>query len=84
MHLRWLVQPPSTLTLAMAVLRFNCSVSYGGLQFATSQEGIFFSENKDKSIQAALSSLVEDDGSNVIKIVNFYAMINICDSQKTF
>ena len=45
MHLRWLVQPPSALTMAMAVLRFNCSVSYGGLQFATSQEGIFFSEN---------------------------------------
>ena len=74
MHLRWLVQPPSALTMAMAVLRFNCSVSYGGLQFATSQEGIFFSENKDKSIHAALSSLVEDDGSNVSQLSHFIFM----------
>ena len=61
MHLRWLVQPPPSMPLATAVLRFNCSVNYGGLQFANSQEGMFFSENKDKSIQAALCTLVEED-----------------------
>ncbi|KZS16300.1 DnaJ subfamily C member 13 [Daphnia magna] len=63
MHLRWLVQPPSSIPLGVATLRFNCSVNYGGLHFANTQEGIFFSENKEKSIHAALSVLVEEDSS---------------------
>ena len=66
MHLRWLIQPPSSMSLLVAVLRFNCSVNYGGLQFANSQEGIFFSENKDKSIHAALYHVVEDEPPNQV------------------
>lgn len=64
MHLRWLVQPPPSTPLASTILRFNCSINYSGLQFANSQEGMFFSESKDKSIQAALSTLVEDGDTN--------------------
>lgn len=76
MHLRWLVQPPSSIPLHVATLRFNCSVNYGGLQFANVQEGIFFSENKEKSIHAALLALVEDDGSG--NHVRFYIKIIPC------
>lgn len=60
MHLRWLVQPPPSVPFSIATLRFNSSVNYGGLQFANTQEG-FFSENKEKTIHAALSALVEED-----------------------
>lgn len=56
------------MPMTVAVLRFNCSINYGGLQFAGSQEGIFFSENKEKSIHAALTSLVEDDGSHAHQV----------------
>lgn len=68
MHLRWLVQPSSSIPLHIAIVRFNSSVNYGGLQFANVQEGIFFTENKEKSIHAALLALVEDDptGINVV------------------
>ena len=67
MHLRWLVQPTSSIPLHVATFRFNSSVNYGGLQFANVHEGIFFTENKEKSIQAAILALVEDDptGFNV-------------------
>ena len=62
MHLRWLVQPPPTMTFSSAVVRFNSSINYSGLMYASSQEGgMFFSENKDKSIHAALLSLVDGD-----------------------
>ena len=64
MHLRWLIQPPPPMTLSVAVLRFNTSVNYSGLLFASTQEGIFFTENKDKSIHAALLALVDDDLAN--------------------
>ncbi len=67
MHLRWLVQPPPSIPLTLATLRFNSSVNYGGLQFANTQEGIFFSENKEKSIHTALSALVEDDTTNTVR-----------------
>ncbi len=60
MHLRWLVQPPPSMSAASAVLRFNNSVNYSGLQFAGAQEGLFFTENKDKSIHAALLALADD------------------------
>lgn len=66
MHLRWLVQPPPSISLTLATLRFNSSVNYGGLQFANTQEGIFFTENKEKSIHTALSALVEDDATNTV------------------
>lgn len=62
MHLRWLVAPPPSMTPAAAVARFNSCVNYSGLQFAASAEGIFFAENKDKSIHAALLALVDDGG----------------------
>lgn len=77
MHLRWLIQPPSSMPLLVAVLRFNCSVNYGGLQFANSQEGIFFSENKDKSIHAALYTLVEEEPSNQVFTLNSRVSISI-------
>jgi DnaJ family protein C protein 13 len=80
MHLRWLVQPPPSVPLSLATLRFNCSVNYGGLQFANTQEGIFFTENKEKSIHAALSALVEEDssGSQVCdNILNFLVDVEL-------
>lgn len=62
MHLRWIQQPPVALPYQVAVARFVSSVNYSGLLFTAPQEGLFFSENKEKSIHGALNALVDGDG----------------------
>ena len=79
MHLRWLMTPPPSTSFSVCIARFNSSVSYGGLQYANSTEGIFFSENKDKSIQSALTALVlvEDDSEAQVSFISFVSFIKI-------
>lgn len=95
MHLRWLIQPPPLLPFSISILRFNSSVNYGGLQFANSQEGIFFSENKDKFIHSALLALAEDDsqkdGAQVLFLLHhhsdmyyFFLSNNKVDTEQEF
>lgn len=71
MHLRWILQPPITLSYQTAVCRFVCSVNYSGLLFTAPQEGLFFSENKEKSIHGALNSLVESENIQEVPVTQF-------------
>ncbi|XP_054717127.1 dnaJ homolog subfamily C member 13-like [Uloborus diversus] len=57
-HLRFLVQLPARWDFSRAVLQFNNNISYKGLVHASLQE------NKEKTIQNALMSLLDKDGDS--------------------
>ena len=47
-----------------AVSKFNSNISYSGLNYAVTQEGLFV-ENKEKLINSALMSLITKEGTYV-------------------
>uniref|UniRef100_A0AAR5P1B7 J domain-containing protein n=2 Tax=Dendroctonus ponderosae TaxID=77166 RepID=A0AAR5P1B7_DENPD len=61
LHLKLFQSSLPHLTLANCVKRFNANISYSGLLYSVTQEGIF-SENKEKLIVAALQTLVSREG----------------------
>ncbi|MEE6519268.1 hypothetical protein FKM82_030930, partial [Ascaphus truei] len=63
LHLRFLAAPPNGV-FADAVFRFNSNVSYSGVLHAVTQDGLF-SENKEKLINNAITSLLSQEGDLV-------------------
>ncbi|XP_043196340.1 dnaJ homolog subfamily C member 13-like isoform X3 [Amphibalanus amphitrite] len=61
MHLKLLQQQPPSWTAADAVARFNANVSYSGLLHAVTGDSLF-AENKERLINAALTSLLQREG----------------------
>ncbi|KAJ8971338.1 hypothetical protein NQ314_000751 [Rhamnusium bicolor] len=61
LHLKLLLNPPSTKPFSHCVRRFNANIPYSGLSYSITQEGIF-SENKEKLITGVLQSLVSKEG----------------------
>lgn len=59
-HLKFLASPGSW-TFNECVYRFNSNCAYSGLLHSVTQDGIF-AQNKEKVIQAALSSFVQREG----------------------
>jgi len=57
MHLKFFTQPPNG-NFNEAISRFNSCVQYSGLLWTVKQDG-FFSENKEKLINQALSALMQ-------------------------
>ncbi|XP_030761294.1 dnaJ homolog subfamily C member 13-like [Sitophilus oryzae] len=64
LHLKFLQNPPSQYPFSLCVRRFNANVSYSGLLYSVTQEGIF-SENKEKPIISALQALVVKEGDQM-------------------
>ncbi|XP_056376625.1 dnaJ homolog subfamily C member 13 isoform X2 [Hyla sarda] len=60
LHLRFLNTPPNGV-FADAVFRFNSNISYSGVLHAVTQDGLF-SENKEKLINNAITSLLSQEG----------------------
>ncbi|KAM8967651.1 dnaJ homolog subfamily C member 13 isoform 1-T1 [Pelodytes ibericus] len=60
LHLRFLTTPPNGI-FADAVFRFNSNISYSGVLHAVTQDGLF-SENKEKLINNAITSLLSQEG----------------------
>ncbi|OCT75945.1 dnaJ homolog subfamily C member 13 isoform X1 [Xenopus laevis] len=60
LHLRFLTTPPNG-NFADAVFRFNSNISYSGVLHAVTQDGLF-SENKEKLINNAITSLLSQEG----------------------
>merc|ERR1719322_278684 len=60
MNLKLFTQPPNG-NFNEAVSRFNNCVQYSGLLWAVKQDG-FFSENKEKLINSAISALITNEG----------------------
>ncbi|XP_053322304.1 dnaJ homolog subfamily C member 13 [Spea bombifrons] len=60
LHLRFLTTPPNGV-FADAVFRFNSNISYSGVLHAVTQDGLF-SENKEKLINNAITSLLSQEG----------------------
>uniref|UniRef100_A0A6I8R119 DnaJ heat shock protein family (Hsp40) member C13 n=1 Tax=Xenopus tropicalis TaxID=8364 RepID=A0A6I8R119_XENTR len=60
LHLRFLTTPPNG-NFADAVFRFNANISYSGVLHAVTQDGLF-SENKEKLINNAITSLLSQEG----------------------
>ncbi|XP_066249736.1 dnaJ homolog subfamily C member 13 [Euwallacea similis] len=61
LHLKLFQSSVPHITFTMCVQRFNANISYSGLLYSVTQEGIF-SENKEKLIISALQSLVSREG----------------------
>ncbi|XP_053386463.1 dnaJ homolog subfamily C member 13-like isoform X2 [Mercenaria mercenaria] len=75
-HLKFIKDPPEGMTFNIAVTRFNSNVSYSGLLHAVTQDRLF-AENKEKLINGALASLLEQEGDqNVISIENLEAQFH--------
>ncbi|XP_030062368.1 dnaJ homolog subfamily C member 13 isoform X1 [Microcaecilia unicolor] len=60
LHLKFLNTPPNG-NFADAVFRFNANISYSGVLHAVTQDGLF-SENKEKLINNAITSLLSQEG----------------------
>ncbi|XP_012285401.1 dnaJ homolog subfamily C member 13 isoform X2 [Orussus abietinus] len=59
-HVKFVQQPPGIRPFSEILERFNANVPYSGLNYSTTQDGIF-TENKDKIILGALNILVNRD-----------------------
>ncbi|EDV26296.1 uncharacterized protein TRIADDRAFT_21978 [Trichoplax adhaerens] len=60
--LKWLQTPPSS-GISEAIERFNANISYSGLLYAVTQEGLF-AENKEKLINGALIAFLLNERSH--------------------
>ncbi|XP_075217212.1 receptor mediated endocytosis 8 isoform X2 [Lycorma delicatula] len=61
LHLKFFQHVKETLSFTEVVERFNSNVPYCGLKYSVNQESIFFSENKEKLILAALNSIMKTE-----------------------
>ncbi|XP_011314514.1 dnaJ homolog subfamily C member 13 isoform X3 [Fopius arisanus] len=83
-HVKFIQQPPGGRTFAEILERFNANVPYSGLHYSVTQDGLF-TENKDKIILGALSSLVSKElETNAEVEAQFHALRRLVASKVGF
>ncbi|XP_063990665.1 dnaJ homolog subfamily C member 13 isoform X3 [Diachasmimorpha longicaudata] len=83
-HVKFIQQPPGGRAFAEILERFNANVPYSGLHYSVTQDGLF-TENKDKIILGALSSLVNKElETNAEVEAQFHALRRLVASKVGF
>ncbi|XP_076459341.1 dnaJ homolog subfamily C member 13-like isoform X2 [Babylonia areolata] len=87
-HMKFIQSPPVGMSVEETVNRFNANVSYSGLLHAVTADGLF-AQNKEKLINLALSSLIEQDENqaavpNLALEAQFHALRRLVASKAGF